>query len=290
MPAKAIEEINGADGSLERVVLRGQNGSSAEIYLYGATITSWKSQGKERLFLSKQAHLDGSKAVRGGIPVVFPQFGPGELPQHGFARTRKWTLVEAIEHGAGIVARFELKENSDTLASKWPYKFVLHYTIDLTATTLSTVIKYENTDTREFSFTSLMHTYFQVPDVAQTEVTGLKGVAYIDKVKRVEESEQQDSIVVTANEDRVYTNVPGVVNVVYGDERVSVTRFNFKDVVLWNPWAEKAAEMSDFGDSEYKNMICVEVGTVASMITLRPGQTVSCGQLLTVEPATGPQL
>ncbi|KAJ2351208.1 hypothetical protein GGF43_004097 [Coemansia sp. RSA 2618] len=273
MPAKPIEEIKGADGSLERVILRGQEGSSVEIYLYGATITSWKSQGKERLFLSKQAKLDGSKAVRGGIPLVFPQFGPGELPQHGFARTRKWTLVETIEHGAGMVARLELKENDETLASKWPYKFVLHYTIDLTATTLSTIIKYENTDVREFSFTSLMHTYFRVPDIAQTTVTGLQNVEFADKIKDVTATEEREHVAVAANEDRVYTDVPGVVDVRYGDECVSVERFNFKDIVLWNPWAEKAAEMSDFGDSEWKNMICVEAGTVASKISLRPGQT-----------------
>ncbi|KAJ2369845.1 hypothetical protein H4S02_000345 [Coemansia sp. RSA 2611] len=291
MPAKSIEKINGADGSLERVLLRGQNGSSVEVYLFGATITSWKSQGKERLFLSGKAKLDGSKAVRGGIPLVFPQFGPGELPQHGFARTRKWTFVDAIEHGAGMVAHFELKENEDTLASKWPYKFVLHYTVDLTATTLSTVIKYENTDTREFSFTSLMHTYFRVPDIKDTQVTGLQNVLYADKIAGTQdEREGREAVTVAANEDRMYTDVPGVVSVQYGGERVSITRFNFKDIVLWNPWAEKAAEMSDFGDSEYNSMICVEVGTVASKVTLRPGQTVSCGQILAVEPAANSQL
>ena len=48
-------------------------GESVTVYLYGATVTSWKlANGKEQLFVSEKAHLDGSKPIRGGIPVVFP--------------------------------------------------------------------------------------------------------------------------------------------------------------------------------------------------------------------------
>ncbi|KAJ2084326.1 GPI inositol deacylase [Coemansia sp. RSA 988] len=270
----SVEKINGSDGSLERIILKGQSKSSVEIYIYGATVTSWKSRGQERLFLSSKAKLDGTKAIRGGIPLVFPQFGPGELPQHGFARTRKWEFLDAFEHGESMVAQFQLTENEDTLASKWPYKFILHYTVALTATTLSTIIKYENTDTREFSFTSLMHTYFRVPDIFNTVVTGLAGSIYANKITGTNNiDEDRENVTVAENEDRVYANVPGTVSVKYGDQQVSIRRFHFEDVVLWNPWSEKAAEMSDFGDSEYKNMICVEPGTVSNRITLRPGQT-----------------
>lgn len=47
-------------------------GESVAIHLYGATVTSWKANGQEQLFLSEKAHLDGSKPIRGGIPLVFP--------------------------------------------------------------------------------------------------------------------------------------------------------------------------------------------------------------------------
>ncbi|KAJ2602615.1 hypothetical protein GGF40_000575 [Coemansia sp. RSA 1286] len=282
----SVQKFNDAAGNLERVVLSGPKESSVEIYMYGATVTSWKSQGHERLFVSKQAKLDGTKAIRGGIPLVFPQFGPGALPQHGFARTRPWTFVEASEHGEGIAATFELTDNEETRASAWPFRFILSYTVDITATTLSTIIKYENTDTKEFDFTSLMHTYFRVPDIAHTTVTGLESTTYIDKIKSVTAQESRTEIAVDANEDRVYEDVPGIVGVRCGGETVSIRRFNFKDIVLWNPWAEKAREMSDFGDDEYTQMICVEAGTVASKISLRPGQTISCGQLLALEKDT----
>ncbi|KAJ2494053.1 hypothetical protein IWW37_000131 [Coemansia sp. RSA 2050] len=284
----SVQKFLGADGvSVERVVINGPQGSSAEVYLYGATVTSWKCGDKERLFVSRQAKLDGSRPVRGGIPLVFPQFGPGDLPQHGFARTRQWTLLSAEEHGQGVVVNLQLKDNEDTRASRWPFKFDLLYTIDLTATTLSTIIRYENVDSQAFTFTSLMHTYLRVPDIAHTTVAGLKGVAYADKIKGGEGLvEERDLVTVGANEDRVYVDVPGVVKINCGGESVEIRRFNFKDIVLWNPWAEKAAEMSDFADDEYPQMICVEAGTVASQISLKPGQTISCGQILTFSSTT----
>jgi hypothetical protein len=59
-----------------KVTARLSTGDSVEILLYGATVTSWKSNGKEKLWLSTAAKLDGSKPVRGGIPLVFPVSSP----------------------------------------------------------------------------------------------------------------------------------------------------------------------------------------------------------------------
>lgn len=48
-------------------------GETVEVLLHGATVLSWKdASGNEKLWLSEGAVLDGSKAVRGGIPLVFP--------------------------------------------------------------------------------------------------------------------------------------------------------------------------------------------------------------------------
>ena len=70
--------------------------TSCEIYLFGATVTSWRVDGSQNIiFVSKNAKLDGTKAIRGGIPVCFPQFGPWEFgARHGFARVSKeWKVA-----------------------------------------------------------------------------------------------------------------------------------------------------------------------------------------------------
>jgi glucose-6-phosphate 1-epimerase len=63
------------------------SGATAQIHAFGATVLSFKGRnGRENLFVSKKAVFDGSKAIRGGIPLCFPIFGPAAhgstMPQH----------------------------------------------------------------------------------------------------------------------------------------------------------------------------------------------------------------
>ncbi|KAJ0912150.1 putative glucose-6-phosphate 1-epimerase [Helianthus annuus] len=90
---KSVEITKGVNG-LEKIILREIRGSSAEVYLYGAHVTSWKNeQGEELLFVSSKAIFKPSKPIRGGIPICFPQFSNmGSLEAHGFARNRVWTI------------------------------------------------------------------------------------------------------------------------------------------------------------------------------------------------------
>ena len=86
-----------------------------EILYYGATVISWKSpdvagaEPLERFFVSSKASLDGSKPVRGGIPIVFPVFGAPELPQfsnlkqHGYARCSTWSFASVlVDDGSNV--------------------------------------------------------------------------------------------------------------------------------------------------------------------------------------------
>ncbi|KAF9913391.1 hypothetical protein BX616_010087, partial [Lobosporangium transversale] len=96
-----------------KATLSHPSGASAEVYLFGATLTSWKVSNKERIFLSAEAVLDESKAIRGGIPLVFPVFGKGKaphitasLPQHGFARISRWKFVNSSDDDQTVTAQF----------------------------------------------------------------------------------------------------------------------------------------------------------------------------------------
>ncbi|KAJ1917275.1 hypothetical protein H4219_003306 [Mycoemilia scoparia] len=285
----AIELYKNDGDEVYKVKLTAPNDAECVIYTYGATVTSWKVQGKELLFVSKLAKLDGTKAIRGGIPIVFPQFGPGKLPQHGFARNTNWKVVDQDNKtGDMATVHFELTDSEATRASEWPYRFRLLYKVTLTGTTLSTIIEYENLDSSAFDFTTLMHTYFRTSDVAGVKVKGLDGIKYVDKILgQSDVVETRKDVIVDKNEDRVYVDVPGEVlvdGVGSEDGRVIVKRFNYKDIVFWNPWEEKAKEMSDFGDDEYKEMVCVEAGSVAKPVSLEPGSKWVGGQLLRLAP------
>lgn len=119
----ASDSVSAGRGDLPRVCVRHSSGAELEVYLWGATITSWRlSTGQDILFTSSEAVFDGKKAIRGGIPIVFPQFGTnGPLPQHGFARNSQWELVRS---GDGAI-ELALSDNEAT-RSIWPHSFRLH--------------------------------------------------------------------------------------------------------------------------------------------------------------------
>lgn len=136
-----------------------------------------------------------------------------------------------------------------------------------------------------FSFNLLLHTYFKVPDVRRCQITGLHGCTFIDKT-REGAIYQEGRDVVTINEwtDRIYQNTPQehiITNVVSG-RKMRIQKYNFPDTVIWNPWMDQAKEMSDFGDDEYPNMVCVESGHVSSPVILLPGTAFEASQILQV--------
>ncbi|KAF2858651.1 galactose mutarotase-like protein [Piedraia hortae CBS 480.64] len=286
-----------------RVTASLPTGDSVEILLYGATVISWKRNGQEKLWLSDAAKLDGSKAVRGGIPVVFPCFGPppkdhatGKLPQHGFARSTTWEYLgknstESTKLAGGgddrVTVDFGLSAAQLAAESKqaWPYDFGLVYSVTLSKDGLQTMLNVQNKGKESFEFQMLLHTYFKVDDITKTAVTGLAGTSYIDKVQNATISTQSTPEVTVSGEvDRVYTDIKQNTTSIVVNQKpyLDIMRDNLVDTVVWNPWKEKAQAMGDFEPKDgYKNMICVEVGTVDGWQKLEPGETFEGGQIIT---------
>lgn len=255
----------------------------AKVHLFGATVTSWVNKGTEQLFLSGSSKLDGSKAVRGGIPVVFPNFGPWSRgPQHGFARTSWWKLTSNKKLDSGHAkAVFTLQEDENT-KSMWDHKFQLQYEVDVTADELKTSLTITNTGTDAFDFTTLLHTYLKVTNINQCTITGFNGHTYTDKISKEEgKTESREEIKISENVDRVYAGTESHV-VTSPGRQIRVEKCNLPDTVLWNPWSVKAKEMSDFDDDGYLEMVCVEPGHVVQRKELPPGETFACSQKLTV--------
>ncbi|KAK6948879.1 hypothetical protein Daesc_008950 [Daldinia eschscholtzii] len=284
-----------------RVTASLPTGESIEVLLYGATVISWKNRfGIERLWLSDAAKLDGSKAVRGGIPLVFPVFGTApdhaatsKLPQHGFARNSRWEFLgKSSSESTGpsdTSVKLDFGLSSATLdeqaKSLWPYTFSIIYSVTLTPENLSTSIVVTNDGEQPIEFQVLLHTYLRIDDISKIQVTGLEESEYIDKVDAASTKTQSGAITITGETDRVYTPAKGPSHPVVvsedGEAVYSVVRDNLKDVVVWNPWQQKAESMGDFEPKDgYKKMICIEAGSVRGWTTLDPSDAFEGAQTI----------
>ncbi len=165
------------------MTVKAADGSVAQVTLHGGHVISWRpGGGEERLFLSSAAHFGAGTAIRGGVPVIFPQFaGEGPLPKHGFARTATWDLIDLVENtGAGrATVRLGLGESAHTLAI-WPHAFRAELTVSVGGPTLTVTLRITNSGAEAFSFTGALHTYLRVADVTQTQLLGLAGAPYRD--------------------------------------------------------------------------------------------------------------
>lgn len=262
------------------------SGSKARISLFGATVISWQTSGKEHLFLSEKAVLDGSKAIRGGIPPVFPVFGKAtsgpcaDLPQHGFARNHLWRIV-SNEAGTAVLS-LKTEDLSTESQKAWPYKFELLYTIEARGTTLKTSLEIHNRDDKAFDFQTLLHTYFRVGDISHVHVEGLQGITYKDKVASCETKEEAAEVKCSSETDRVYPDVIRPVKIYEnGKVAIEIERRGLDDIVLWNPWTG-CSKMGDFGPADgYKNMVCVEAGAVSKWHSLESGKSHTAEQVFT---------
>ncbi len=277
-------------GQRTSIELRAADGATAEIHLHGAHVTSWRPApgGSERLFLSERSGFSGTEAIRGGIPVIFPQFaGEGPLPRHGFARTSRWTLDSSgFEPGGDAIASFSL-EDSLEIRKVWAARFRAIITVRVGGRTLVTSLAVENTGSDPLNFTAALHTYLRVRDVREAEVAGLEGTRY--RESRAPDhltTDDQPTILIHGEIDRVYVDAPARVTLRDGDRTLDITTTNFPDVVIWNPGAEKAAAMKDMEPDGDRRMLCIEAAAAQRPVRLEAGGSWSGTQTLTAEPHT----
>ncbi|MDP2933752.1 MAG: hypothetical protein Q8N81_06535, partial [bacterium] len=161
--------------------LRHPSGAQLDVYLHGAHAVSWRAaDGGQMLFMSRDSAFKPDAPIRGGIPVVFPQFGDGPLPKHGFARIQEWTFISAgLSNNGCAEAGFELKDNEETI-KLWPHKFRLKIIFLLKAAELEISFSVTNTGKKEFEFKNGLHTYFSVADISRILVKGLVGTKFFD--------------------------------------------------------------------------------------------------------------
>ncbi|WP_318484185.1 D-hexose-6-phosphate mutarotase [Photobacterium leiognathi] len=247
--------------------------AEAGISLHGGHLIWFKpASEKDIIWLSENAEFDTQKAIRGGIPVCWPWFGKAGTPSHGFARTSQWTLQEHRENESGVIVSLQLEDNEETRAL-WPYKFNNVLTFEI-GTELKVSLTSTNTDSQPWSYGGALHTYFDIADINNIEITGM-GSTYLDSTQQGKACEGGDVLTFTSETDRVYTQPEATITIndKNNERNILVTNEGHNAAVIWNPWQELSISMGDMADNSFETMVCVESTIHQPSIELAPGQS-----------------
>jgi glucose-6-phosphate 1-epimerase len=252
---------------------------TGELYLQGAHVTAWQPANEQPvLFLSEKSAFAPGHAIRGGIPIVFPWFGPRTAtpesprtdgPQHGFARTQTWQL----DFGAYTADELHLSlslEPTELSRSLGFDNFLVAYQITF-GRELRLRFSVANDSTHPLHIEEALHTYLHVGDIEQARVHGLFESEYLDKNANFARKTQTDPILTfTGPIDRPYldTTSPIVIDDPALHRRITVTKGNSNTTVVWNPWAN--AGLPDMSQDGWRHMLCIEsANAIENALTLQ---------------------
>ncbi|MBB5017886.1 glucose-6-phosphate 1-epimerase [Chitinivorax tropicus] len=243
----------------------------------GAQLLQFQPRGGQPLlWMSSNAILKPGKSVRGGIPVCFPWFGPHptqpQLPQHGFARTLPWRLEMAQADAMSMRFCFMLQDDEQTQAL-WPHRFQARLTFAFSVE-CELYFEVENLDTQPFELSYALHSYFPVKQIDQASISGLDQLNYLDKVSGSQRKLQAGPVVFAGEVDRIYLHTEQPMQIhEQGRPAINIESEGCRSTIVWNPGAEKCAQMADMPDAGYQQMVCVECGNAAdNTLQLAPGE------------------
>jgi glucose-6-phosphate 1-epimerase len=253
--------------------------ASAEIYLHGAQVTAWRPAGAEEvIFVSERSHWEDGRAIRGGIPICFPWFrakaDDAKAPAHGFVRTREWPLESITAEENGNVSVVCSTESDESTRRWWPHAFRMVYRVTI-GEALGLELTLKNAGTAPFRFEEALHTYFRVGDAQSVRVRGLDGVKYLDNTDGNREKLQRGDVVFEAATDNAYLNTDVALELMDPilKRAIWTEKENSATTVVWNPWQQGAAALSDLGEDEWQRMTCVEASNIlTSAVELAPGE------------------
>ena len=264
--------------------------ADALICLYGAHIISFRPhKSKEILWLSPKSSFEAGKAIRGGIPVCFPWFGPHKTdsskPQHGFGRLMYWDVAETASNaGGGTLIRLKLCSSEET-KSYWPHDFCAEMMI-VVGKTLEVSLKVTNTSTESFEYTCALHTYYHVSSIEEIKITGLQGTKYHSQLELGEFIQESPEIEIHKPETRHYhdTEAICVIEDPIFERKISIAKSGSKITTVWNPWASTCTAIDDLPDDGYHSFVCVEaVNAFDNVITLEPADSHSTSAIIGLE-------
>ena len=274
-----IEQLNtdfGIEGQLKFV--RGHGGlpfieiknksATALISIYAAQVLSYQpiAAKEDLLFLSEQSWYEPGKAIRGGIPICWPWFGPDtqdvEGLSHGFVRNDFWKVVD-VSASSPFETKIRLKFTSTNLS--WSYDYALELEICI-GSELGLALLTRNLGDQAFTITQAFHSYFKVGNIDQVQVLGLQGSEYIDKCDEDSQKYQSEMLLIDAEIDRIYSGLENtlIIEDAALKRRIEIRSTSHKSTVLWNPWLIRSEEFEDLAADSYQSFLCLETGNIGS--------------------------
>src|SRR5258708_4371522 len=277
-------------GGLVRAVIS-TPAAEAGLDLQGALLAHWKPRGQRPvLFVSPKSLFAAGKAIRGGVPIIFPWFGsrsdgkPG--PAHGFARTSEWTVEGARQLADGRVEITLALSNNNATHDFFDAAFRLRFRVTI-GSELEMELETSNQGNTPFTFEEALHTYLAVGDVKQASVLGLENTTFIDKTDGFKRKKQDSEPVRIIKEtDQVHLGAQAACTVwdPVWNRRIIIEKSGSDSTVIWNPWIEKTKGMSDMEADGWKQMLCVETANAAeNAILLAPGASHKLAATIRVE-------
>jgi glucose-6-phosphate 1-epimerase len=289
-PAPSGLTFTALPGGLTAAVIAADH-ATARVALQGGQVLAFQPRGQRPvLFVSRHSHYAEGRAIRGGIPVCWPWFGPHPAdptrPAHGFARTALWS-VRASEMIPAGTTRLRLGlTDSDATRRLWPHRFELELTVTV-GPVLDVALRIRNPGPAAFTCTGALHSYLRVSDIGRVTVGGLEGGAYLDTVAGHARAEQAGPVTIAGETDRIYLDTTAdclVADAGWG-RVIRLAKRGSRTTVVWNPWTARARQLPDLGDEEYRQMLCVETANAAGdQVTVPAGGEHELATTLGIEP------
>lgn len=269
-----------------QITLQSPDGARATLLLQGGQLVSWvPAGGEEQLYLSPTSRYGAGVAVRGGVPVIFPQFAEqGEGPRHGIARTRAWELVQQEASAQDALAVLRLQDDAETLRA-WPQAFGLELTVRLAGRTLEMELAVENRGAARFAFQAALHSYWAVEDAARVVIEGLQDRRYLDSLRNEEGVQHSHRLELLSGQaiDRIVYGPAAPLRLVELGERSTrrllIETEGFDDAVVWNPGATHG--LADLPADDWRRFVCLELAQIEHRPVLDPGEEWVARQTLT---------
>jgi glucose-6-phosphate 1-epimerase len=266
--------------------------AKAQISLYGAQLLSFIPQGQQDIiWMSDRSLFEEGKAIRGGIPLCFPWFGPHATdktkPQHGFARLQYWQVEEIKENAADeIIVDLGLQQSESTLAL-WPYHFkaIAQFTI---GRNLEVKLTATNTGTDNFEYSDALHTYFNISSIDTVGIEGLQDATYYDGFGMNLKTQHPAVLYFNTETNRRYVNTAGscIIHDTNRNRKIIVEKTGSKVTVVWNPGEDVAKTIGDMQPNGYETFVCVEPANAypgIDMISLQPGESHTLSTVIKTE-------